>query len=172
MPPPPIPWSTRATIRNDEVRRDPAQKGSSGEQADRQHVEPLAADDVAEPAADRQDDGVGDQIAGEDPGGLVIARPQRSRDIQQRDIGDRGVEHRHERRDRQDDRDEPRVVRARGRAARVPTLFGRNCRHRPKPESGFECTLTEGVTDMPGPSKRSGRLLNTSFTGTRCTTLT
>ena len=43
-----------------------------------------------------QDDGVGDQVAGEDPGALVDAGAEGSGDVGQSDVGDGGVEDFHE----------------------------------------------------------------------------
>ena len=134
----------------------PQSSEAIGEQTDRQHVKALPANHFRKPAADRQDDRIGDEIAGQDPGGLIHAGSERSGDMQQRDIGDRGVEHRHERRDREDQGDEPWIVLSGRRAARIPARVGIG--HR---------TLTEGVTDIPGPSSRFGCLSKTSLTGKR-----
>jgi hypothetical protein len=43
-----------------------------------------------------KDDGVGDQVAGEDPGAFVGAGAERAGDVGQGDVGDGGVEHFHE----------------------------------------------------------------------------
>src|ERR1700753_454452 len=47
-----------------------AGEAGDGEDGDAGHEEALAAEAEGEPVAGRQDDGVGDQVAGEDPGGL------------------------------------------------------------------------------------------------------
>ena len=62
-----------------------------------------------------QDDGVGDQIGRHHPGGLVLADAHAAGDIAQRDIGDRCVEHLHERGARHQERDQPWI----GAAARA-----------------------------------------------------
>ena len=46
------------------------------------------------------DDGVGDEIGRHHPGRFVLADPETARDVRQRDVGDRGVEHFHERGER------------------------------------------------------------------------
>ena len=75
------------------------------------HVEPLAAEQPDQPAGERQDDRVGDQVAGQDPGGLAPADRQAAGDVRQGDVGDRGVEHLHERRQRDRQGDDPVVDR-------------------------------------------------------------
>ena len=80
------------------------------EHRDAGHVEALAADAVGEPAGDGQDDGAGDEVAGEDPGGLFLAGAERAGHVRQGDVGDGGVEHLHERGQRDGDGDEPGIV--------------------------------------------------------------
>jgi hypothetical protein len=53
--------------------RQSAKQRGEREQGDAAHVETLAADAVGDPAAEGQDDGVGDQVAGKHPGGFVAA---------------------------------------------------------------------------------------------------
>ena len=79
-----------------ESGREPAEQRGEGEQEDAGHVEALAADAVGDPAADGQHHGVGDQVAGEDPGGFVRAGGERAADVGHGDIGDGGVERLHE----------------------------------------------------------------------------
>ena len=69
----------------------------------------LAAEHVAEPAGNRQHDAVGDEIGGQRPGRLVVARRQAAGDMRQGDIDDGRVENLHERRERHRHRDRPRV---------------------------------------------------------------
>ena len=103
-----------------QARRQSAQQRAHREQRHADHVEALAADDVRQPAAHRQHHGVGDQIGRDHPGALVDARRHGAGDVAQRDIGDRGVEHDHEGRDRDHDGDQPGIAVAGGRAAVVP----------------------------------------------------
>jgi hypothetical protein len=49
-----------------------------------------------EPVGGGEDDGVGDEVAGEDPGGFVVGGGERAGDVGERDRGDGGVEHLHE----------------------------------------------------------------------------
>ena len=74
-PPPP---SALQDARDDQQRqrvRNAAEQGADGEQRDAGHVEALAAEAVGEPAGDGQDDGAGDEVAGEDPGGFFWLAP-------------------------------------------------------------------------------------------------
>jgi hypothetical protein len=48
------------------------------------------------------------KIRGEHPGRLVLRGAQAARDVRQRDVGDGGVEHLHERRKRNRHGDDPR----------------------------------------------------------------
>ena len=61
------------------------------------------------PSAERKDDGVGDQIAGQDPGALICGGAEGAGNVGQGDIGDRGVEHLHERRKRDRHGNQPRI---------------------------------------------------------------
>ena len=45
------------------------------------HVKPLAAHEHRQPARERQDDGVGDQVAGQDPGALLHRDRQAAGDV-------------------------------------------------------------------------------------------
>jgi hypothetical protein len=56
-----------------------------------------------------QADGVGDQIGRHHPRGFVIADPHAAGDVGQDHVGDRGVEHLHEGRERDQDGDQPRA---------------------------------------------------------------
>src|SRR4030095_10664850 len=80
---------------------------------------------------------------------LVDRRRQAARDVRQRHVDDGGVEHFHEGREHDGDRDHPWI-------------------------DGFHCVYTVGTTDMPGRSMCSGSCPSSStiFTGTRCTTFT
>jgi hypothetical protein len=107
--------------------RETAHQRAGREQRHAAHIKTLAADHARKPAADRQDDRVADQVARRDVGALVEARSQRTRDVPQGHVGDRGVQDLHERRDRDDDGDQPWIVRTGGRA-RQPFKAGA-CRH-------------------------------------------
>jgi len=89
--------------------RNAAKEGADREGGDADHEIALAPDHPPEPAGNRQDDAVGDEIGGERPGGVVIARRHRAGDVRQADIDDGGVDDLHERRHGDDDRDRPRV---------------------------------------------------------------
>ena len=147
---------------DDELRQavgDAAQKRADREHRDADQEIALAADHRAEPAGDGQHDAVGDEIGGQRPGRLVVARRQAAGDMRQRDIDDRRVEDLHEGRERHDDGDGPWVARGPPLGVRI------RLRH---------FSLTVGTTEMPSGSGRSGSrpLSMTILTGTRCTILT
>jgi hypothetical protein len=58
-----------------ECRRDAAKKACDSEDGDAKHKDILAADDARCPGANRQNDRVRDQIAGENPGALTSLLP-------------------------------------------------------------------------------------------------
>ena len=81
------------------------------EQRHAAHVKPLASDDRREPSAQRQNDGVGNQIGREHPRALVGARREAPGNVRQRDVGDAGVQHLHEGRQRDRERNDPGIDR-------------------------------------------------------------
>ncbi len=93
-----------------EARRQPAKETARREKRHARHVEALAPESRGQPRADGQHDAVGNQIARQNPGGLVGASPKAARDMRQRDIGNGSVEHFHKRRQRDGEGDQPRVV--------------------------------------------------------------
>ena len=95
---------------NDAERgRRSAEERGDGEDDDADEQEALAAEAAGEPVGGGQDDGVGDEVAGEHPGGFGVGGRERAGDVGQRDRGDGGVEHLHEGGQHDRDRDEPRV---------------------------------------------------------------
>jgi hypothetical protein len=72
----------------------------------------------AQPAGDRQDNGVGGKVAGENPLAIIDRSRQATRDIAQRHDRDRGVEHLHERRHNDDHGYQPWVPRHMGSGGR------------------------------------------------------
>ena len=86
-----------------------AGKAGDGEDGDAGHEEALAAELEGEPVAGGEDDGVGDEVAGEDPGGFVGGGGERAGDVGQRDGGDGGVEHLHEGGEHDGGGDEPGI---------------------------------------------------------------
>ncbi len=91
-------------------RRQSAQDRRNGEQGNAGHVETLASDDRSEPARHGQHDRVGNQVAGEHPGGFVLPGAESAGNVGQSNIGDGGVEHLHEGCQGHGERDDPRVV--------------------------------------------------------------
>ena len=100
-------------------RGDAAERGADAEERDADHVELLAPDEGGHVGAGRKDDGVGDEVGGEDPGGFVLRGAEAAGDVRQGDVGDGGVEHLHEGGERDRHGDDPRID------ARTPRLLDR-----------------------------------------------
>jgi hypothetical protein len=92
-----------------ESRRDTAKKTCRGEDGNTKQKEILAADNARCPCTDREDDGVRDQIAGENPCSLTGAGAEIAGNVRQRNICDGGIENLHKGRQRDRCRDQPRV---------------------------------------------------------------
>ena len=88
---------TRKTISSAQARGGAAQQRAEGEQENAEKEKTFSPEQIRKPSADGKNDGVGDQIGREHPGALIVAGAQVARDVRQRDIGDAGVEHFHER---------------------------------------------------------------------------
>ena len=71
---------------------DAAKRGADAEQGHADHVELFAADKCGHVGAGGKDDGVGDQIRGEDPGGFVLGGAEAAGDVREGDVGDGAVE--------------------------------------------------------------------------------
>src|SRR5579863_54796 len=87
----------------------PAKERANGENCDAGHVELLAPKNIGEPAGQRQNDGVGDEVGSEHPSALVHARAETAGNVREGNVGDAGVEHFHERRQHYRGGDEPRI---------------------------------------------------------------
>ena len=107
--PPPAPWIDAGEEQEAEGGGGSAGKAGDGEDGDAGHEEALAAEVEGEPVAGGEDDGVGDEVAGEDPGGFVGGGGERAGDVGERDGGDGGVEHLHEGGEHDGRGDEPGV---------------------------------------------------------------
>jgi hypothetical protein len=79
-----------------EIRCDPAKQGTHSKDAQTGHEKALPSEGACEPAADRQDDSIRNQIRSQHPRTLVVARAQIPGHIRQGHIGDAGVEDLHE----------------------------------------------------------------------------
>ncbi len=64
-----------------EGRCNAAEERSDGEEGDAGHVVVLAAEDAGEPGGHGEDDGVGDEVGGEDPGYFVVRAAEASGDV-------------------------------------------------------------------------------------------
>ena len=86
--------------------RGAAEERRDGEERERDSVEHLAAEQRRQPAVERHDDDVGQNVAGRDPGDLVDRRAEISADRVDRDVDDRGVDDRHDHPEHHGDGDE------------------------------------------------------------------
>src|SRR5271154_3809794 len=93
-----------------ETGSETAQEAAASEERDAGHIEAFAAHAGGEPGADGKDDGVGDEVAGEHPGGFVGTGAERAGDVGEGDIGDGSVENFHEGGEGDGQGDEPGIV--------------------------------------------------------------
>src|SRR5271155_1181894 len=93
-----------------EAGSETAQEAAAGEERDAGHIEAFAAHAGGEPGADGKDDGVGDEVAGEHPGGFVGTGAEGTGDVREGDVGDGSVENFHEGGEGDGQGDEPRIV--------------------------------------------------------------
>ena len=90
-------------------RSDAAESRADAEERDADHVELLAPDEGGHVGAGGEDDGVGYEIRGEDPGGFVLRGAEAAGDVGQGDVADGGVEDLHEGGEGDRHGDDPRV---------------------------------------------------------------
>ena len=74
----------------------PQKKLDTVKMSDAGHQEALAAEAEREPVRGGKDDRVGDEVAGEDPGGFFVGGGKRAGDVEQSNRCDGGIEHLHE----------------------------------------------------------------------------
>src|ERR1017187_7428885 len=72
-----------------------AKEGGHREDGDADEQKALAAEAAGEPVGGGEDDSVGDQVAGEHPGGLGVGGRERAGNVRQGHRGNGGVEHLH-----------------------------------------------------------------------------
>src|SRR5260370_2108585 len=147
--------------------RAPTEKGTDCKKCNADQKEALPPKRCDQPSTQWQNDRIGDQIAGQHPRTLVIVSRQTASDVWQSDIGDAGIEHLHERGQRNRARNDPWVDFG------LPEFFFGGTR-----SGSAHRTLTSGSTDQPalsspshlksGPAERS----KSRRTGTLCTTFT
>ena len=92
-----------------ERRGRPAKERGDGEDDDAGEQKALSAKAAGKPVGSGQNDGIGDQVAGEDPGGFRVGGREGSGDVGQGDRGNGGVKHLHKGREHDGDGDQPRV---------------------------------------------------------------
>ncbi len=76
-------------------RREPAQEARNGEARHHRQQHALAAEIVCQPAAHGQNDGVGYQVRGENPGGFLGGGREVPRNVGQAYVDNRSVQHLH-----------------------------------------------------------------------------
>ena len=94
--PPPAPCMTRASRMTPSEGAAPQKNDAMVKMMTQMMQEALAAEAAGEPVGGRQDDGVGDQVAGQHPGGFGVGGREAAGDVGQRHRRDGGVEHLHE----------------------------------------------------------------------------
>ena len=126
--------------------RHPAQHRGRREQDEPAEEDPLAADQVAEPAGEQQEAAEGDQVAVDHPREVRLREVQIALDRRQRDVHDRRVEHHHQLAEAQHGERDPAAalpsalgVLVGGRLLRVGSLGCRRCAHR----CSFRCARWE-----------------------------
>ena len=107
--PPAAPCTTRAKTRKPSVVAAPQAAEASVKKAMQAIRNRFRPKKPAQPAGHRQHDGVGDQVAGQDPGGLVGAGRQVAGDVRNRHVGHRGIEDFQDRGQHHRRGDEPRI---------------------------------------------------------------
>ena len=138
-----------------EVPGEPAERRTRCEQGKADQEEVLAAEHGGDPATGAQHDGIGDQVGRHRPGGFVGAHREAARNVAQRHIGDRGVEHFHEGGDRDQHGNDPGVRVTVFALWLAPLAAGSGM----APRSAQGRTVTVGTTDMPGPEFNVGTLV-------------
>ena len=74
-----------------EVPRRATHKRTEGKKGDREDEVIFPPKEPAQPSGDRDDDGIGNQIRGDRPGGFINSCRKASADMIERDIDDRGI---------------------------------------------------------------------------------
>jgi len=110
--------------------RGSAEEGRDGEDDDAGDKEALASELEGKPVAGGKDDGVGDQVAGQDPGGFVGRGGERSGNVGEGDGGNGGVEHLHKGRQHDGNGNKPRIY------ARILGLLSGEICHFPRRYKG------------------------------------
>ena len=75
--------------------RDPAQEARHGKARHHRQQHAFAAEVVGQPAAHGQDDGIGYQVRGKDPGGFIRGGRKAARNMGQADVDNGSVQHLH-----------------------------------------------------------------------------
>src|SRR4029077_3917548 len=76
---------------NGEVWGQAAKQRADREDGNTGHIKTFASDDGRTPAAERQDDGIGNQVRSKNPRTLVGSRGKATRDVWQGYVGDTGI---------------------------------------------------------------------------------
>src|SRR3974390_1355257 len=79
-----------------QARGDSAKKRTDDEGQNASHVEALAPEEAGEPAGQRKDDRVRDEVGSEDPGAFVDTGGETASNVGKSDVGNAGIENLHE----------------------------------------------------------------------------
>src|SRR5437773_2988040 len=102
---------------------DSTEHGAQREEGHTRHEESLATEHAGDPAAGRQNNGVGYEIRSQYPRALVVADTKVACHVWQGHIGDARIEKLHECRHRHHTRDQPRIMAAAHRRYTLGTTF-------------------------------------------------
>ena len=104
--PPPMPCTMRQKMSVPSECDAPQKNDAAVNSDDRSDEVALAAEQLAEPAGERNDDDAREDVAGRDPRDLVERRAEVPHHVGQRDVDDRAVDDLHERGEHDGERDE------------------------------------------------------------------
>jgi len=103
------PWIRRKKNKKTKRGRNAAEKRGQREPGDREHEQALATEIAGEPAGQRQDHGIRDEVRSKRPRRFFRRGRQASRDMRQRYVDHRRVENFQERRKHYRNGDDPRI---------------------------------------------------------------
>ena len=94
---------------NSQAGRDAARERADSKDDDAGHEKALAPEEAYQPAANGENNGIRDQVGSEHPCALILAGAQVPGDVGQGYVGDAGIEHFHEGRERHHKGNQPGV---------------------------------------------------------------
>ena len=91
------------------IGSESAEQRTGDEERDADQEETLTTDGARYPADHGKNDCIGDEVGGQDPGGLILAGSKAAGNVRERDVGDAGVEDLHKRSQCDGDGDDPGI---------------------------------------------------------------